>query len=175
MDNGEFVIKLNDCHWIDNDESNTDDLCLHGKVTICIENSTVITSYDCTVSVAALYLMRTIDSDHITNNNSDKQLLPCCGHFMIADEKLQNVEIPGCPNGKDWSVKHSDCHVAISFAAEKETVIPLEVYKDTIFKFANKVEQFYKKSVPRSIPADEIEHNGYTAFWNEWKWRRNQR
>ena len=35
-----------------------------------------------------------------------KRQLPCCGHFMIPNETLDNVTILGCPNGIDWSVIH---------------------------------------------------------------------
>lgn len=37
---------------------------------------------------------------------TDNQMLPCCGHFMIPNETLDNVTISGCPNGIDWSVIH---------------------------------------------------------------------
>ena len=35
-------------------------------------------------------------------------MLPCCGHFLIANEELDNVVILGCPNGIDWAIKHND-------------------------------------------------------------------
>ena len=54
-----------------------------------------------------------------------------------------------------------------------EEVISLEEYREEVFKFADRIEAFYKDSLPKKIPEDEFDRNGYLAFWNEWHRRRN--
>ena len=44
--------------------------------------------------------------------------------------------------------------------------LPYNDYKNTVFVFADKIEDFYNKSKPKTVPKDE---KGYRAFWNEWK------
>lgn len=101
-------------------------------------------------------------------------MLPCCGFFLIADEKLENVCISGCLNGIDWSVIHDGENVRLILEDGSATVVSLSEYKKEVYKFADKVEAFYKSSEPRELPKDEFDRNGYIAFWNEWYRRRNE-
>ena len=45
-------------------------------------------------------------------------MLPCCGHFIIANEALDEVTISGCENGIDWSVIHKDNMVILELEDE---------------------------------------------------------
>lgn len=47
-----FRIDVADLCWIDDSKDNSEDLCLHGKVTASIGNQNY--EYDCTVSSTAL-------------------------------------------------------------------------------------------------------------------------
>ena len=55
-----------------------------------------------------------------------------------------------------------------------QEVVPLEDYCKEVFRFADKVEAFYRACTPKKIPEDEFDRNGYLAFWNEWHRRRAQ-
>lgn len=36
------------------------------------------------------------------------------------------------------------------------------------------IEDFYKSSLPKTLPQNEYERNGYLTFWKEWHRRRNE-
>ncbi|MGG7142633.1 hypothetical protein ACQPVP_04130 [Clostridium nigeriense] len=92
---------------------------------------------------------------------------------MIPNEDLTNVDICGCDNGIDWSVIHEGDYVKIVTESKNETIVSIHKYTKEVYKFADKIESFYKKCIPRKLPYDEFEKNGYIAFWNEWSIRRN--
>ena len=165
-----FSIKAKNLHWID-DIDNGEDLCLHGHA-IAIIGSEVLEYENTTVSATALYLLKSITEDHIIYE--DNQMLPCCGFFMIPDDDLQNVDIMGCPNGVDWTVKHDGEEVILITESGNETRISIGKYKKEVFRFADEIEDFYKKSLPRKKPSDWYDEDGNTAFWNEWNRRRNK-
>ena len=54
-----------------------------------------------------------------------------------------------------------------------EITVPLEEYRREVYKFADKIEGYYKQCSPKNMPDNEFERNGYIAFWNEWHRRRN--
>lgn len=77
----QFTIDATDLAWLEGCEEA--DLCLHGHGTAVIGERTL--TYDCTVSATALQLLKSLTEDHIPAG--DNQMLPCCGHFLIPDEK----------------------------------------------------------------------------------------
>ena len=165
---GTFKIDVDNLAWIKGDADDPENLCLHGHATVFI--GTRKFEYDATVSATALYLLKTLTEDHIMNQ--DNQMLPCCGHFIIPNDTLDNVTIIGCDNGIDWSVLHQGDSVILELDDSTREAIPLFEYKDEVFKFADKIEEFYKQCSPQII-SDDFEKDGYTAFWNEWHRRRN--
>lgn len=93
-----FRIDVDHLGWLDSMKDNGEDLCLHGHVVAYIGKKRL--EYEATtVSATALYLLKSLTEDHIIHQ--DIQMLPCCGHTLIADDKLEHVEIFGCPNGVD--------------------------------------------------------------------------
>jgi len=165
-----FEINIIDIHWLKNiDERN--DLCAHGFLYLKIGDEIVSNKEtgNWTLSSTALSLLRSIDSDY-TKGDYANQLLPCCGHFFIADENEQTVIIQGCETGIDWKIIHVDAN-KIKHVLEngKEITIDKEIYKQIVFDFADKVEQFYIESEPKNIPEDEFDRKGYLTFWKEWK------
>lgn len=165
-----FSIEVTNLRWHEgvNEE---DDRCLHGDVTVRIGDR--IYERAATVSATALYLLKSLTENHKLYGES-VQMLPCCGFFMIADETLSYVEIIGCNDGIDWEVIHTANHVKLVTDRGEVTYVLLDEYKETVFRFADEIEAFYRKSKPKSIPADDFSRNGYTAFWNEWHARRSQ-
>ena len=166
---GIFKIDVDEFEWITGEKDDPDDLCLHGRVTARI-GERVITDQG-TVSATALYLLKTLTEDKIMDS-ADIQMIPCCGHFLIANNDLSEVTIIGCDNGTDWSVVHKDGKIKIILPSGEEETVDFEEYKKEVYAFADKIEAFYKSCSPKNIPEDEFERNGYTAFWNEWHRRR---
>lgn len=165
-----FKIDVTDMHWLDRKQDNCEDLCLHGHAIAFIGSKKL--EYDAAVSATALYLLKSLTENHIINK--DNQMLPCCGFCLIADDKLENVVIIGCRNGIDWSIIHQGENIHLILEDGSETIVPLEEYKKEVYKFADKIESFYQASLPRKLPKDEYDRNGYIAFWNEWHRRRTE-
>lgn len=159
-----FKIDVKSLYWIDRKDDNTEDLCLHGDVVVTIGEE--IISNSCTISAAALRMLRTLSRDHLPIIG--KQILPCCGHTMISNENLDEVDIIGCDDGIDWTVLHENGMVKIITENKNTVYIYYLLYKKEILHFIYMIEDYYKKSLNRALPKDEFERNGYIAFWNEW-------
>ncbi|WP_353094008.1 hypothetical protein [Tissierella praeacuta] len=168
LDYQNFKIKVKELYWIDETKDDPNDLCLHGDVTVTIGEEEL--SYSCTVSAAALRMLKSLSEDHLLTNGD--QMLPCCGHFMIPNETLDEVEIIGCNNGIDWTVLHEDEMVRLITEKGNTVFVYYIQYKEEVLRFADTVEKFYKESLTKNIPEDEFERNGYIAFWNEWHRRK---
>lgn len=165
-----FKIDANNFKWINGSEDDPKDLCLHGDAVSIIGEE--IFKYSCTVSSTALYLLKTLTEDHIMGK--DNQMLPCCGNTIIANKELSDVSICGCNNGIDWTVIHEGNTVKLITESGKETVVSMKDYEQEVFRFADRVEAFYKSCSPKILPDDDFDRNGYIAFWNEWHQRRGR-
>jgi hypothetical protein len=120
-----------------------------------------------------------LTENHIID--ADMPMFPCCGHAMYADVDmkengdLESVLIVGCPNGVDFSVIHESDNVKITTKSGNEICVDFNEYQSKINAFADSVESYYEKCLPKDLSkCDSIERNGYIAFWNEWKRRRNK-
>lgn len=166
---GRFSIDADDLRWIKNAADDPEDLCLHGRATARIGEREL--SYDeTTVSATALYLLKTLTEDH--EIFKDNQMLPCCGFFYLPNRELTSVTILGCCNGVDWSVIHDGDFVKLELEDGYTQTVALEEYRAEVFRFADKIEDFYSRCSSKVVPEDEFDRNGYTAFWNEWHRRR---
>ena len=168
---GNFKIKVDNLTWINGVEDDPTDLCLHGHVIMHIGETLI--EGDGTVSATALYLLKTLTEDKIMSEY-DIQMIPCCGHFLIANEDLTEVQISSCDTGTDWTTIHDGDDIKIILPSGHEEKVSLADYKREVFLFADKVEAFYKSCTPKEMPKDEFHRNGYIAFWNEWHKRRNE-
>ncbi len=175
MTDNNFDIKILDLHWINNLDEPTD-LCAHGHVFVKIGDEIVSDkdSLDVTVSSTALYLMRTLKNDYKKGDYAS-QLLPCCGHFFMADDENNYVDICGCHIGIDWTIIHTDDNKVrhISDSGHIAT-IDKDVYRKIVLDFADQVEHFYKTSLPKTIPTDNFDRKGSLTFWKEWDNLTNQ-
>ena len=163
-----FRIDTERLHWIiDNGEDDPNDLCVHGQTIVKIGEE--VFDYDATVSAAGLYLLRTLTEDHIVPEYN--YMLPCCGHWMYINGDISTVNIGGCPNGVDWSVIHEGDKVKFVTETGKETFMNIEDYKNEVFSFTDKIEAYYNGCLPKK-PFDKHSSDGYTAFWNEWRRRK---
>jgi len=166
-----FKIDATNLRWLEgmNPEN---DLCLHGNVVVIIGDER-LEENSATVSAAALYLLRTLTKDH--SRDRENPLIPCCGFSMYADEYMANVDIIGCPNGIVWSVVHVSDGVKITTENSTEITIEIGDYRNIVYSFADKIEDYYLQSSPKVLPNDEYDRDGYIAFWNEWHRRRGMR
>jgi hypothetical protein len=170
MTKADFDIKLSDLHWIKSIDDPTD-LCAHGCVYVRIGTEVIAEkgTLNVTVSSTALYLMRTLKENY-TEGDYASQLLPCCGHLMIADNEKDLVDICGCPNGIDWRIIHTDGNKVKHISESgQEAIIDKEDYKKLVLDFVDQVEQFYKNSKTKEIPTDDSDRKGYLTFWKEWR------
>lgn len=150
---------------------NPKDLCLHGNGIAQIGDETF--AYKATVSAAGLYLLRTLTENHIYLARSDHAMLPCCGHFMMANKELDTVDIIGCDNGVDWSVIHEAGKIKLITETKKETFIDMDEYTKEVYRFTDKIEAYYKACYPKDLTdLEDFERDGYIAFWNEWNRRK---
>ena len=104
----------------------------------------------------------------------DIQMIPCCGHTLIANDDLTEVQISGCDTGTDWSTIHDGDTVRFVLPTGQEEVVSLRDYQYAVLDFADRVKRFYDVCTPKVIPEDEFDRNGYIAFWNEWNRRYNE-
>ena len=163
LDYSNFKIKVNSLYWLDKAKDDPNDLCLHGDITVIIGEEKL--SYSCTASAAALRMLKTLSEDHLPTKG--EQMLPCCGFSMIPNENLDEVDIIGCDNGVDWAVLNEDGMFKLITGNGNTVFVYYLQYKGEILRFADIVEYYNKKSLPKNIPEDEFERNGYMAFWNE--------
>jgi len=92
----------------------------------------------------------------------------------MANEDLSEVTIMGCINGTNWSVIHDSGKIKIILPSGEEEEVDFHDYQAKVFRFADKIEAYYKSCKPKIMPEDEFYQNGYTAFCNEWHRRRNE-
>ena len=163
-----FKIKVKDLYWINKEKDDSNDLCLHGDIVVTIGEEEL--SYiNATVSASALRMLKTLTEEHLPTEG--QQMLPCCGHTVVANESLDEVDIIGCDNGIDWTVLHDNGMIKLITESENTTSLYYLQYKEEVMDVANIVKKYYKESSPKIMPEDEFERNGYIAFWNEWNRR----
>ena len=169
-----FELRLLRLHWLDTLPAE-EDLCAHGYVAVRLGKRVLCDETDeWTVSAAALYLLRTLTADHTPACPVGDQLLPCCGFTMWPDETSDDVLMMGCPNGVDWQVEHQDNQVQLTAPGDETVRVAFEEYRTQVLRFVDQVEAFYQGSVPKQVPADAYDAQGYERFWVEWHRRRNQ-
>ena len=168
---GLFKIKADKFEWIGGGVDDPQDRCLHGHVKAQF-GDTVLEDIG-TVSATALYLLKTLTEDKVMAHH-DIQMISCCGHFLIANSELTEVQISGCDTGTDWSTIHEGNSVRLILPSGQEEVVTLREYQYEVLDFAKSVKQFYDACTPKEIPKDEFDRHGYTAFWNEWQRRYNE-
>lgn len=161
--------------WLSDENDGSGDLCAHGIIYFEIDGNILVSEKDeiWTVSASALYLLRTLESDH-SNTEFEApyggQIFPCCGFNMYDIEGEENVVIDGCPNGIDFEITHEEGRVKISFEDKKSFLVPLKEWQRAIIEFSKRVKAFYAASSPK-IPWDDENKAGYEKFIAEWNRR----
>ena len=176
MTSNKFTIELLKTNWISEEDTQTD-LCAHGQMRVNIGNETVVDQSEndgWTISATALLLLRTLERNHTKENPVGDQLIPCCGHFLVFDNDMEEVYIGSCPSGIDWELTHENGIVTLKTESGNETKVDFKEYKSQVLDFVDQVEDFYKNSPEKEIPKDEFDRKGYLQFWKEWNEKRSK-
>lgn len=136
---GVFKIRANSFEWIGGTADDPQDLCLHGHVTAQF-GDTVLEDTG-TVSATALYLLKTLTEDKVMAYH-DIQMIPCCGHFLIANNDLTEVQISGCDTGTDWSTIHEGNNIRFILPSGQEEIVTLRDYQYEVLNFAKRTIEF---------------------------------
>ena len=165
-------ISLLEPQWINGELPDPHDYCAHGCIDMQIDDVTLVSKNDgeWTVSAAALYLLRTIASNHSLGESVAEYnyLIPHCGHAVWPnDEGKYRVTIMGCNAGIDMEIKHVGDSVQIT-KGNKKTNVPLKQWAAAILGFVEQVEEFYRISGIKAPINDDHDRQGWSYFWDEW-------
>lgn len=169
------VLELHDPHWLDHRDDPSDP-CAHGAVELSIGGVELVskTEGDWTVSAAALFLLRTVTSDHGPRHSvaEDNFLIPCCGfNVWPTAESPFGYYIPGCCSGIDLTVSHSDGRVDISRDEKSAWTEPVQ-WAAAVLRFSDQVVELHRSSSRKEAPHDEDDREGWALFWQEWEAQR---
>ena len=168
-----ITLEVHRPHWIKDEGDDPSDQCAHGFVEFRIGDVCLSTveAGEWTVSAAALFLMRTVFSDHDPENSvADANfLIPCCGHTIYPDpDGSRPYSIQGCCDGVDPTVRHIGDDVEISLG-EDSVQVRLTAWADAVLGFAVKVKGFYDSSAPKwPLEPDDFQKPGWEYFWEHW-------
>ena len=115
MNSNKFSIEINEIHWLSQENTNTD-LCAHGNIKVEIGDELIAgmnKDENWTISATALFLLRTLERNHTKENQVGEHLIPCCGHFLVFTDDMEELYIGGCSSGIDWEVIHENGFVKI--------------------------------------------------------------
>ena len=166
-----FHIDAANLHWLEGMDERHDH-CLHGNAAARIGERT-LTYDECTVSSTALYLLKSLTQDHIMYREAN-QMLPCCGHLIVPAEDGENVHVCGCPNGIDWTVRHTAGGVELILEDGYAVTVPMDEYRREVLAFVQKIEDFYNQSLPKELDVLCLETGAYPRFWKEWHRRKEE-
>ncbi len=164
-----FQIDAANLHWLEGMDERHDH-CLHGDAAARIGERT-LTYDECTVSSTALYLLKSLTQDHMMDREANP-MLPCCGHLIVPADDGENVHVCGCPNGKDWTVRHIEGAVELVLEDGYTVTVPMADYRREVLAFVQKIEAFYNRSLPKELDVLCLEDEAYPLFWKEWHRRK---
>jgi len=162
--------------WIRGDADDPLDQCAHGHVRLAVNDHVYVSPESglWNVSVAGLYLLRTLSADHAIGDDLTESnfLIPCCGHcpWLVGTGKYR-LMCMGCNNGIDLNIFHREGVVAISDTEGHEAEVPTTAWRYAVLNFCASVEAFYSRPAPKTTPDDSLDCEGWQAFWNEWRQR----
>jgi len=171
-----ITLQIINPHWIQCSMDDPEDHCSHGAVQFTVESTVYISPADgdWTTSAAGLFLLRTIDSDHTPENSvaENNFLIPCCGHCVWpAENHRYACSILGCNTGINPELRHSNGKVHLKLH-EKESVVDLKAWVLAVLGFIQQVESFYENCTPKAAIQEDLDRQGWNAFWQEWQQRK---
>ena len=170
---GMITLQPTNLHWIDS-IGDAQDLCAHSAVDFRIGDSILVKSSDgdWTVSVTALYLLRTLSQPHTKQQPITEYLFPCCGNGIFEIEGQDDVQIVGCNSGIDFEVMRIDNEVILTAEDGTQHRVACSDWTKAVCEFSDSVQAFYVASPPKE-PEDEWEQRSFRKFLSEWSRRRS--
>jgi hypothetical protein len=169
-------LELRRPHWIEDAGDDPSDQCAHGFIELSVNGIQFVSESDgeWTVSAAALFLLRTVTSDHSPDDSvaEGNFLIPCCGfNIWPSEDSKYPYYILGCNNGIDPSIRHIKGMVYITLE-DKAAVVPLSEWAEAVLRFSDQVQEFYDLSEPKEELTDDFDRPGWDFFWQDWKAQR---
>lgn len=173
-----LILEVTDLGWLGTGDDADRDQCVHGVAT-CTVGNIAITTRECNLTAASLFLLRTLEHDHTAWESvaPSNQLFPHCGHsWVVPGDRFPTLNI-GCDNGNDLWGRHVDGAVDLALGEAAERV-SADGWEDAVARFADRLRAFYDASPPRRRSSrsatDAMENEGWDAFWTEWVERRTR-
>ncbi len=154
-----------DLCWIGHDSPATD-LCAHGGLLVTMGDEVLLddSSESWSLGAASLFLLRTLDGDHVSPAD-DGPLFPCCAFAFFADESGRYINIGGCPNDRDFDVIHAGDSVVLGLEKRPVTITERQ-WAQAGLLFSSKVRGFYEASDSKEPSNEDAE--GWRSFLKEW-------
>ncbi len=163
-----LVIEPVGLHWLHDEEPT--DLCAHGGVRVVLNGKVLfekgLQDDGFTLSTGALHLLRTIDRDYVPGADVSGQLVPCCGHWMVFDQDVNEVVNSPCPNGIDGIVRHIGSTVEVRLEENASFAVTESEWKAAVRAFSEKVRAFYF-AIPRDS-SGQMDAEWHPYFVEEW-------
>jgi hypothetical protein len=123
-----------------------------------------------TVSAAALFMLRTIESDYGLEriNASSNYLIPHCGHTAWLCGENEGLEVLGCGDGIDIRVEQLESGLVRLTSGTVTADVPQSEWRAAVVGFAEQVKAFYERSLPKTPIDDQFDRQGWIAFWSEY-------
>ncbi|GAB2489135.1 hypothetical protein [Arenimonas alkanexedens] len=170
-----LTITAHSMRWIQGEADNPADQCAHGEVAMAAHGVNFVGAEDgeITLSGAAFYLLRTLDSSHTPDASvaPENVLLPCCAFSAWPVGENDSLLIMGCGGGVDLSIEHLPENLVRVVRGERSAVVSLQAWRTAVIAFARQVEEFYAASTPKAELDDDLDRCGWAMFWAEWRER----
>jgi hypothetical protein len=167
------TIQALNLRWIKGETDDALDQCAHSEMVITVNGADLVTAQDgeLTLSGAAFFLLRTLESSHTPTNSvtNSNLLLPCCAFNAWPAGENGALVLLGCGLGIELSVEHlPNGHVRIA-RGEASATVDILAWHAAVIKFAKQIEAFYALSTPKAEIDDDFDRNGWALFWAEWR------
>jgi hypothetical protein len=169
-----FKIKILTQNWLMECRPE-EDLCSHGKISLLIDGKEIAEDcgdYDYCISLSALAMLRSLDSNHTEKHPVAEKMIYHCGPLYMSG---------GCPVGINWSVKHlpdkivkinkvvlypeANIEYAIQYSGI-DIVVPFEYYRNEICAFAINAKKLFDNIEKQFY--NDLEEKFYREFWEEY-------
>ena len=156
-------------HWLYDAEPT--DLCAHGGLRVALDRETIFETTsdgEWTLSTGALHLLRTVEQDYDAVQSPSRQLIPCCGNYMVFDEALGEVVNMPCPSGIEWGIRHVAAVVIVRFPNGRTCNMPEDEWRRAVHDFSARVRAFYFAEPARVVDnlQDAEWHPRFVAEWD---------
>ena len=170
-------LRATQLNWINGQADDPTDQCVHGRLELIVDGEAIYRTgdEDITVSAACLYLLRTIDDDHIPELSvaEGNWLFPCCGFSVFPDRGRYKVCCLGCNTGTDVFVKHVGPQVVLTRDGQDIRTSKTE-WTAAILELVEQVENFYADCTPKVEIDNDLDREGWGLFWSEWASRKRR-